>query len=137
MTDSVSKEKRSEIMSQIKGSDTSFEDSFRKKTWHRGLRYRKNVQNMKGKPDIYFPRKKLVVFLDSCFWHGCKHHCRMPKSNIEYWENKIKRNKKRDREVSRYYKNNDYRIARFWEHEIMDNCDRAIDKLESLVRETD
>lgn len=88
MTDTVTKEKRSEIMSLIRGSDTSFEERFRKRLWKEGLRYRKNVKNMEGKPDIYFPRKKLVVFLDSCFWHGCKEHCRMPSSNIEYWEKK-------------------------------------------------
>jgi len=134
MTDTVPKEKRSEIMSRIKGSDTSFEDSFRKALWKRGLRYRKNVKGMTGKPDLCFPRDKIVVFLDSCFWHGCKYHCRTPKSNVEYWEGKIERNKKRDKEVTKFYKNNSYKIMRFWEHEVKENFDEILDKIEKAVK---
>jgi len=133
MTDTVSKEKRSEIMSRIKGSDTSFEERFRKSLWREGLRYRKNVKKLLGKPDIYFASKKLVVFLDSCFWHGCKEHCRMPSSNIEYWEKKIDRNRKRDKEVTQYYKDNGYKIMRIWEHELKNNFDETVEKIISEV----
>ena len=134
MTDVVSKEKRSEIMSKIKSGDTTLEDKFRKAIWKKGLRYRKNVKNFLGKPDIFFPRKRLVVFLDSCFWHGCEKHCRMPSSNIEYWKRKIERNKKRDIEVTRHYKNNEFKILRLWEHEIKENIEEAINKVEAEVK---
>ncbi len=120
-------------MSKIRSTETGIEDKFRKGLWKRGLRYRKNVKNMIGKPDIYFSRKKVVVFLDSCFWHGCKLHFRMPKSNIEYWEEKIKRNKKRDAKVTKYYKDNGFAILRFWEHEIKEDLDKAINKVESII----
>lgn len=133
MADTVSKKKRSEIMSKIKSTETAIEDKFRKGLWRRGFRYRKNVKNMIGKPDIYFSRKKIVIFLDSCFWHGCKLHCRMPKSNIEYWEGKIKRNKKRDAEVTKYYKNNNFAVLRFWEHETKKDLDKAINKVEFII----
>jgi len=131
MTDTVSKEKRSEIMSRIRGSDTSFEERFRKSLWGAGLRYRKNVKKLVGKPDIYFASKKLVVFLDSCFWHGCKDHCRMPSSNVEYWEKKISRNKKRDKEVTKYYKDNGFKIIRIWEHELKANFKKKIEEVVS------
>lgn len=133
MTDTVSKKKRSEIMSRIRGSDTSFEEKFRKSLWREGLRYRKNVKKLVGKPDIYFACKKLVVFLDSCFWHGCRKHCRMPSSNIEYWKKKIDRNRKRDKEVTKYYKNNGYKIIRIWEHELKNNFDEVVEKIISEV----
>lgn len=134
MTDIVSKEKRSEIMSKIKSGDTALEDKFRKAIWKRGLRYRKNVKNMPGKPDIYLPAKKIVVFLDSCFWHGCEQHCRMPNSNIEYWQRKIEKNRKRDAEITKQYKNNGFKILRLWEHEIRKNIEKVIKKVESEAK---
>lgn len=136
MTDTVSKEKRSEIMSRIRGSDTSFEERFRKNLWKEGLRYRKNVKKLVGKPDLYFSRKKLVVFLDSCFWHGCREHCRMPCSNVEYWEKKIDRNKKRDKEVTKYYKRNGFTIIRIWEHELKNDFDEITKKVVSEVNKS-
>jgi len=134
MTDTVPKKKRSEIMSRIRSTNTIFEYNFRKELWRRGFRYRKNIKSMVGKPDIFFPRKKIVVFLDSCFWHGCKLHCRMPKSNVEYWREKIERNKKRDSEVTSYYKNNDFTILRFWEHEVRENMGKIMNKVESAIK---
>jgi len=134
MTDTVSKEKRSEIMSRIKRSNTGLEEGFRKSLWRAGLRYRKNVKEMIGKPDIYFAKKKLVVFLDSCFWHGCKAHCRRPSSNIDYWTKKIERNIKRDEEVTKYYKDSGFKIIRIWEHELKDNFDKMVKNIVSEVK---
>lgn len=134
MIDIVSKEKRSQIMSKIKSRGTKLEEIFRKELWRRGYRYRKNVKNLPGKPDIYFAKEKIVVFIDSCFWHGCRLHCRMPSSNIEYWIKKIERNKERDRRITKYYKNNGFIIMRFWEHDINKNLGAAIKKLESKIK---
>lgn len=135
MVDSVSKEKRSEIMRHIKSENTIFEDAFRKTIWNKGLRYRKNVKSMMGKPDIFFPKNKIVIFLDSCFWHGCPYHCRMPKSNVEYWGKKIARNKERDKKVKKYYKDKGFTIIRFWEHKINKEFDKSVDFVESLVND--
>lgn len=116
--DTVQKQKRSEIMSKIKNKDSKIEILFRKKLWKLGFRYRKNSGKYFGKPDIVFKKHKTVIFIDSCFWHGCKKHCRMPSSNKKYWKNKIGRNKNRDQQVNKYYKQKGWKIIRIWEHDI-------------------
>lgn len=119
MTDIVSRKKRSEIMSRVKSKNSKIEILFRKELWKRGFRYRKNSVKCFGKPDIVLPKYKTVIFLDSCFWHGCKKHCRLPSTRIKYWTKKIERNKKRDKEVSKYYKKQDWQIFRIWEHNLV------------------
>ncbi|MBU1147956.1 MAG: very short patch repair endonuclease [Candidatus Omnitrophica bacterium] len=116
--DNVSKEKRSQIMSLIKSKDTKIERDFRKTLSKSGYRYRKNVKNYYGKPDIVLKRQKTVIFIDSCFWHGCAKHCRVPSSRKKYWVRKIESNKIRDRKVNSYYKKTDWRILRIWEHSL-------------------
>jgi DNA mismatch endonuclease (patch repair protein) len=69
-----------------------------------------------GKPDFIFPKQRLAVFVDGCFWHGCRWHCRMPKSRRNYWKPKIARNKKRDREVTRQLRRCGWKVFRVWEH---------------------
>ncbi len=96
MPDKVSPEVRSRTMRAVKSKDSKMEVKFRSVLWRGGLRFYKNVKSLLGKPDIVFPRKKVVIFLDSCFWHGCPLHLRLPSSNVEYWQAKIERNKKRD-----------------------------------------
>ena len=118
MTDTVSLKKRSEIMSKIRSKDSKIEVAFRKALWKEGFRYRKNVKSYFGKPDLVLKKYKTVIFIDSCFWHGCKKHCRIPATNKEYWVNKIERNRKRDREVSKYYKKIGWKVIRIWEHDL-------------------
>jgi len=86
-----------------------------------------------GTPDFVFRRQRLVVFVDGCFWHGCPKHCRMPASNRKYWNNKILRNKKRDRLVSRTLRQKGWRVVRIWEHEIKFES-RVARRLKSLGR---
>jgi len=90
----------------------------RKRLDEKGLRYKKNVSGLPGTPDIAFPDKKLVIFLDSCFWHGCRWHGSRPASNKKFWLKKIQDNKKRDRAVNLEYKRMGWKILRFWEHEL-------------------
>jgi len=73
---------------------------------------------MFGNPDFVFAQAKIAVFVDGCFWHGCPNHCRMPKTNREYWENKIEKNKRRDRKVTRVLRSEDWNVIRIWEHEL-------------------
>lgn len=115
--DTVSKKKRSEIMSRVKSRDSKIEIAFRKELWRRGFRYRKNSGKYFGKPDLVLSKHKTVIFIDSCFWHGCKKHCRIPTARKTYWVNKIERNKARDKEVSKYYKKQGWKIFRIWEHD--------------------
>lgn len=118
MADTVSKNKRSEIMSAVKSKNTKMEIAFRKTLWQEGFRFSKNSSKYFGKPDIILRKYKTVIFLDSCFWHGCKKHCRFPSSRRKYWIEKINQNIKRDKEVSEYYKRSGWKIYRIWEHEI-------------------
>lgn len=100
MADRVSKVERSKIMSKIKSKDTKLEVNFREILFKKGLRFKTYPTNIEGKPDIAFPNKKLIVFVDSCFWHGCLKHCRMPKTNKTYWAAKIRNNVKRDEYIT-------------------------------------
>lgn len=123
MTDTVSKKKRSEIMSRIKSKDTKIEIKFRKAIWKAGFRYRKNPKEYFGKPDLVLKKYKTVIFIDSCFWHGCKKHCRLPSTRQNYWIPKIERNKERDKEVNKHYKKLKWKIIRVWEHELRENME--------------
>ena len=118
MADTVSKKKRSEIMSNVKSKDSKIEVLFRKALWKKGFRYSKNSSKYFGKPDVVLLKHKTVIFVDSCFWHGCKKHCRIPSVRKKYWTQKIRRNKERDKEVSRHYKKQDWNIFRVWEHNL-------------------
>ena len=74
--------------------------------------------SLPGCPDFSFPRQRLAVFVDGCFWHGCRWHCRMPKTRKAFWEPKIARNKARDKEVGRLLRKKEWRILRIWEHSL-------------------
>ena len=123
--DTVSKQKRSEIMSRIKSRDSKIETLFRKELWKQGFRYRKNSGKYFGRPDVVLKKYKVVIFVDSCFWHGCKKHCRIPFVRKNYWTQKIIRNVARDKEVSKHYKKQGWKVFRIWEHELLKNFDNT------------
>jgi len=120
-------------MQSIKSENTSLEKKVFKNLWKRGLRFRRNVKDLPGKPDIAIKKYKLVVFLDSCFWHGCKKHCRYPLTNKDYWHSKISKNIKRDREVTDYYLTNNWNILRVWEHDLKNNFNKTIRNIIKFV----
>jgi len=115
--DRIPRAERRRIMQQIHGKDTGLEEEFRKKLWKLGIRYRKNPSGFKGNPDLVIRKWKTVIFIDSCFWHGCPEHLRMPKSNRDYWVPKIEKNRRRDLEINKYYEKMGWRIIRIWEHQ--------------------
>lgn len=124
---------RFENMRRIKSKDTSIEIILRKELWKRGLRYRKNVKDIFGKPDIVFKGKKLAVFADSEFWHGKQflEGKYIPKTNTEFWIKKISRNIERDKEVNKKLQDDGWTILRFWEEDIrksVSNCADIIEK---------
>ena len=120
-------------MRAIKSKSTSLEERVSKELWRRGFRFRRNVKGLFGKPDIAIKKYKLVIFLDSCFWHGCDLHYRIPKSNYTYWYDKIERNRCRDNEVNDYYHSRGWNVIRIWEHEIKDNFPMVLDKLTETI----
>lgn len=104
-------------MSQIKGKDTKPEMLVRKWLWHNGYRYRLNDKRLPGKPDIVLPKLKTVVFVNGCFWHGheeCGNY-RPPKTNTEFWRQKIERNKSRDAENYRKLISSGWQVLVVWE----------------------
>lgn len=132
MTDTFSPEQRSEIMRRVKSRNTSLELKVRSTLHKRGLRFRLNYP-LPGKPDIVFVKAKIAIFLDSCFWHGCPEHLRMPQSNRDYWLQKIKRNVERDKKINIEYANSGWKILRFWEHEMKGNFGGCIQIIENAI----
>jgi DNA mismatch endonuclease (patch repair protein) len=117
-------------MSRIRSKDTSIEKKLGKAMWAAGLRYRKNVRSVYGVPDFTFKSKKIAIFCDSEFWHGKKflegEHF---KKNIEFWENKIKRNIQRDKEVNEKLKADGWKVIRFWGKEIEKELSKCVQKV--------
>lgn len=107
-------------MKQIKNKGSEIEVLLQKELWRRGLRYRKNVKKIEGKPDIAFIGKKIAVFCDSEFWHGYDWENRKNdiKSNQDFWIPKIERNIQRDIEVTQKLRSDGWVVLRFWGKEI-------------------
>ncbi|WP_040345933.1 very short patch repair endonuclease [Neobacillus bataviensis] len=134
MTDIFSKEQRSRNMKAIRSKGTSLENIVGKELWKKGIRFRKNVRKLKGNPDIAIQKYKIVIFLDSCFWHTCPLHGKKPSSNLEYWEKKLKRNIERDNEVTAFYQQKGWNIMRVWEHEVKNDLHGTIEKIANFIQ---
>lgn len=133
MADKISKEARSRNMAAIK-SVSKLEDKISKVLWNQGFRYRRNTKDLFGKPDFSIKRYKIVIFIDSCFWHRCPEHGNIPKTNTDFWVKKLNRNVERDKEVTDYYKNKEWHILRVWEHEFKEDFDGAVGKIIGFVK---
>lgn len=136
MTDVHSKEKRSFNMSRIRAKDTKPEIVVRKYLHAKGLRYRLHVKQLPGKPDIVLPKYKTVVFIHGCFWHGHA-DCtvfKMPKSNTEFWENKIGGNIIRDETAAKLLAESGFKVLTIWECELSGIEKRKV-SLERLAEE--
>jgi len=119
MADMFSKAERSRVMAAIrsdrnKSTELALMEILREARIH-GWRRRRPLH---GKPDFVFRRERVVVFVDGCFWHGCPRCAIVPKSNREYWDAKLNRNRQRDREVSRELRRLGWRVVRIWHHEL-------------------
>lgn len=107
-------------MQANRGRDTKPEMAVRRILHARGLRYRVGVRplpDLNRTADIVFPRRRVCVFVDGCFWHGCEQHYAPPKTNGDYWERKIASNKARDADTDRRLRAAGWTIVRAWEHE--------------------
>lgn len=121
MADRLSKEERSELMSHIRSVNTKPEVALRRALWRRGFRYRVNVKNLPGSPDIVLSKHRTVVFVHGCFWHGhngCKEYT-VPKTNTQFWVNKVARNQERDQEVWRKLEAKGWSVVIVWECELV------------------
>lgn len=149
MADVMTLEQKSRNMAAIKGKDTKPEMIVCKYLFSRGLRFRVQVRKQPGNPDIVLPKYKTVIFVNGCFWHGhedCRYF-RLPKSNVEFWKEKIERNVARDVRNEADLKALGWRVIRVWECEIKTlaqreeylKClyDRIVNPTQSYLIETD
>lgn len=129
-------EQRHKNMQAVKSKDSEIERLLRNELWKRGLRYRKNVKNIIGKPDIVFIGKKVAIFCDSEFWHGYNWEERKEdiKTRREFWIPKIERNIQRDIEVNSALTEAGWTVLRFWGNDIKKHCSECADIIERTVR---
>lgn len=118
--DTFTKSERSAIMRRVRSvgnlsTERAFITSLR--SAHVGG-WKLRPSGLLGAPDLYFPKKRLAIFLDGCFWHGCPRCFRAPSSRRNYWKPKIERNRKRDRRVSNQLRGKGFHVLRIWEHDI-------------------
>ncbi|MEM3485442.1 MAG: very short patch repair endonuclease [Candidatus Methanomethyliaceae archaeon] len=123
---------KSEQMARVRSYNTKPECILRSALWKAGLRYRLHSA-LPGTPDIVFPRKKVAVFVDGCFWHGCPQHYSAPKQNGEFWGQKLQRNMARDRLVDQSLSELGWTVVRVWEHEISRSLGDVIDRIREVL----
>ena len=119
VADVFTTEKRSAVMALIRGkgnknTELKLMGVFRTE---RIIGWRRNFRIF-GRPDFVFPKLKLAIFVDGCFWHGCPTHSNLPVGNAEFWARKLNSNKLRDRTVNRRLRETGWKVLRIWEHEL-------------------
>ena len=122
-------------MSRVKDKDTGLERRVRSELHGRGLRFRKHVKELPGKPDIVFSKAKVAVFLDGDFWHGY----RFPSwehTVSDFWKVKIYKNRQRDLKNHRQLRNKGWTVIRLWQHEVERDLEHSIERILSAVRES-
>ena len=137
MTDTISPGKRSWVMSRVASKNTSPEKRVRSMLHKKGFRFRIHSSKLPGKPDIVLPKYSLVIFVHGCFWHchpGGPAN-RIPKSNVEFWTSKFKRNVLRDKENRKALRALGWRVEIIWECETkkVDVLERRINEMFSLA----
>ncbi len=124
-------ESTSKSMRGNKGTETKTEILLRKSLWKEGVRgYRKNYKKLLGKPDIFFPNKKLVVFVNGCFWHRCP-YCKPkpPKTNIKFWKEKFNNNVERDKRIQTTLSKEGYNVTVVWECQLKKDLQKQVLKI--------
>ena len=117
MTDRLTPEQRHRVMSRIHGKGTKPELKVRQWLWRHGYRYRLNVKSVPGKPDIVMRRYRTAIFVNGCFWHGhdgCDKF-KIPQTNVQFWQNKINRNRERDQQNYQVLHDNGWQVIVVWE----------------------
>jgi DNA mismatch endonuclease (patch repair protein) len=127
MADIWTQAKRSEVMARIRGrGNRSTEGRMAKLFRVHGFTGWRRQRPLPGRPDFVFSGRRLAVFVDGCFWHGCPRHGTMPKGNRSFWRAKIARNRERDREVGAELRRLGWKVLRVWEHELTRRNERRL-----------
>lgn len=141
MTDIVNKATRSRMMAGIKSKNTIPEVFLRKALHAQGFRYRLGGGGLPGKPDLIFPAKRTVIFVNGCFWHchECKYF-KFPSSNIDFWREKLRKNVVRDIRVAEDLKKSGWNVLTVWECELRESGYRLpnskISEISEILRNT-
>jgi len=134
MTDVMTKAQRSACMSKIRGRyNQGTELKFRRMLRVAGLRGWRRHLDLPGRPDFAFPRARIAVFVDGCFWHGCKRCYQAPKTNPVFWHSKINRNKQRDREVNKVLLSRHWAVVRIRECRLAKGANRELFTLQKQL----
>lgn len=131
-----SKQQRSFNMSRIKSTGTKPELKLRKYLWSKGLRGYRIKSKVIGRPDIYYPKAKLAIFIDGCFWHMCPKCFIAPKTNEEFWSKKLGINVVRDRIIDQKLTSQKVSFMRFWEHEIEFDIEQCANRVSAAKAKT-
>ncbi len=133
LTDNLTPTQRSYCMSRIKGKDTGIEKAVRSELHRRGLRFRKHVARLPGKPDVVFTRARVVVFVDGDFWHGYRFPTWEGKVS-DFWKVNISQTRARDARNFRKLRQQGWRVIRIWQHDLESDFDASIQRVVSAVR---
>jgi DNA mismatch endonuclease (patch repair protein) len=133
--DTVTKAKRSQMMAAVKGKgNRSTEWKIRSRLISAGISgWSLQRKSLVGTPDFIFSDQKVAIFLDGCFWHGCKSCKNIPSSNHQFWLQKIEKNRRRDQFVNRKLRRLGWKVIRFWEHSIKKNPNGCIEKIKASI----
>lgn len=132
MADNLTPEQRSYCMSQVKGKDTALEVRVRSELHKRGLRFRKHVRDLPGRPDIVFSKARVAVFIDGDFWHGYRFSSWQHKV-ADFWKKKIAGNCERDARNRRRLRAMGWTVVRLWQHHLEKDFERCIGRVLSAV----
>ena len=123
-------------MQRVKSKDSEIEKILRNALWNKGYRYRKNVKDVFGHPDIVFKSKKVAIFCDSEFWHGYdwEHKKQEIKTRQDFWIPKIERNMQRDKEVNLKLSEEGWTVLRFWGTEIKKQTENCVKEIEKCIK---
>lgn len=123
-------------MSRIKGKNTKPEITIRSLLHHLGYRFRLHRKDLPGSPDIVLPKYRAAIFVNGCFWHfhdNCKNG-KIPKTNVEYWENKLKTNVKRDKKNTADLEQAGWRVLVVWECEVKKDIELLSKRICRFIR---
>ena len=123
-------------MQRVKSKDSEIEKILRNALWNKGYRYRKNVKDVFGHPDIVFKSKKVAIFCDSEFWHGYDWERKKNeiKTRQDFWIPKIERNMQRDKEVNMKLSEEEWTVLRFWGTEIKKQTENCVKEIEKCIK---
>lgn len=124
----------SKVMSTIRGKDTKPEILLRKALWANGMRgYRLHWKKVPGRPDISYPGRKIAIFVHGCYWHRCP-HCdpSIPKSHKDFWREKFRKNKERDKKKKKALEEERWKVLTFWECQIKKDIEECVNKCRNI-----